>query len=188
MTRNAGRNKDSLEKLLAWLEPDRELAALKYLKIEARLIKWFMCNDCADDAEGLAEKAIDRVMRKVSAREVPEPYVGDKATYFLGFAPNLQHEHFRKRRPREIPPPVVPPNDIEDEDTCLEECMRKLEREDHRLAIEYYRFEKAEKIKHRRRLADQIGLGLAGLRTRMHRIREELKPCIEKCLDRLQSH
>jgi hypothetical protein len=127
-------------------------------------------------------------MLKVAAKEVPEPFIGDKAIYFLGFAPNLRHEHFRGRKPREVPSPVIPPDDIEDEDACLEQCMAKLDDEDHNLAIEYYRFEKAEKIKHRRKLAEQIGMGLAGLRTRMHRIREELKPCIEECLRGCQSH
>lgn len=188
MTTNTGPTKDSFEKLLEWLGPDREAAAQKYLKIQSRLIKWFMCNDCADEAEELAAKAIDRAVRKVAAGEVPEPYIGDKAIYFLGFARNLQHEHYRGRRPRELPPPVIHSDDSEDEDTCLEQCMGKLDQEDHTLAIEYYRFEKAEKIKHRRKLAEQIGVGLAGLRTRMHRIREELKPCIEECLSRAQSH
>lgn len=188
MTKNWGPTKDSFEKLLAWLEPEREEAAQKHEKIRLRLIKYYVCNGCGDDAEHLADRAIDRVMRKLGAGEVPEPYIGDKTLYFLAFANNLRHEHFRDRKPYEIPPLVVHSDELEDEDACLGECMEILEQEERWLAIEYYRFEKAAKIEHRRKLAEQITLGLAGLRTRMHRIREELRPCIEECLERCQSH
>lgn len=188
MTKNWTPTKDSLERLLAWLEPDSQASAQKYEQIRSRLIRYFVSNGCGDNAENLADRAIDRVMRKLDAREVPEPYVGEKALYFLAFANNLRHEHFRERPPNQIPVPVIDYEQLEDEDVCLEQCMERLEQEERWLAIQYYRFEKAAKIEHRRKLAEKIALGLAGLRTRVHRIREELRPCIEECLERSQAH
>lgn len=188
MTSNWEPTKDSFEKLLAWLEPDREEAAQEHEKIRLRLIKYFVCNGCGDDAEHLADLAFDRVMHKLVAGKVPEPYIGEKTLYFLAFAHNLRHEHFRDRRPHEFPPGMIHSDEIEYKDACLERCMEILEPQERWLAIEYYRFEKAAKIEHRRKLAEQIDLGLAGLRSRVHRIREELRPCIEECLEPYVSH
>jgi len=188
MAGNWNPTKDSFEGLLSWLDPDREEAARTYERIRLRLIKYFVCNSCGDDAEDLADRTIDRVMRKLTSAEVPEPYAGDKTFYFLAFASNLRHEYFRERKPCELPLPVTDSDVVEEEDACLEECMQRLDQEERWLAIEYYRFEKAEKIKQRRKLAAQVALSLAGLRTRMHRIREEIRPCIEECLARSAAH
>ena len=175
---------ESLERLLDWLDPNREEAAGKYEIIRFRLIKYFACNGCGDDDDVLADKTIDRVMRKLDLGEIPEPFTGDKTLYFFAFAKNVRQEHFDSRKPREIPPPPVIPEKVEDEDACLTQCVRILGQEDRWLAIEYYRFEKSTKVGHHRKLAEQFGLTLAGLRTRIHRVRERLKPCIEECLER----
>ena len=50
--------------LLGWLDPDRERAADRYLKIQIRLIKIFTCRGCGDP-EGLADITIGRVMSRV---------------------------------------------------------------------------------------------------------------------------
>lgn len=178
-------SQESFNKLLRWLDPDREVAAQEYLKIHLRLTKFFLSNRCGDDSGDLAGDTIDRVMQKLDEGKVPEPYVGEKACYFLGFARNIHHEN---RRPRPQSHSILPPSDSDDaeaDDACLESCIKMLGHEDQFLAIEYYRFEKA-KSEHHIRLAEQIGLSLAGLRTRIHRIRKLLKPCIEECLKQRQ--
>src|SRR5262249_24900925 len=184
MKRNWSPTQESFEKLLAWLDPNREEAAFKYEYIRPRLIKFFVCNHCGDDSEFLADKTFDRVMRKLDQGEVPEPFTGDKNLYFSAFAKDIVKEYFDQRRPIEIPSSVICPDIVEDEDFCLTECMRILAEEDRVLAAEYYNFDKSTKIDHHRKLAEQTGLTLAGLRTRMYRVRERLKPCIEECLDR----
>lgn len=176
-------SQESFEKLLTWLDSNREEAAVKYENIRLRLIKYFVCNGCGDQAEDLADQSIDRVMKKLERGEIPEPFTGNKALYFLAFARNIRLEHLTDRK-RELPAPVILPDRIEDEDFCLEKCVPMLPSEDRFLAIEYYRFEKSTKIGHHKKLAEQFGLTLAGLRTRIHRIRERLRPCIEECLDR----
>ncbi len=175
---------ESLNKLLLWLDSDRDKAAQKYEKIRVRLITFFSCDGCGGATEHLSDMTFDRVMKKLDQNLVPDPFVGDKSLYFLGFARNIRLEHFRNIKVPENPPPKNDTNEKEHEAFCLEECGKTLEPEESWLAVEYYRFEKAEKIAHRRNLAKQFGLTLAGLRTRVHRIRDSLKPCIEECLEK----
>jgi DNA-directed RNA polymerase specialized sigma subunit, sigma24 homolog len=176
---------ESFEKLLAWLDSNREEAATKYENTRHRLIKYFVCNGCGDQDEVLADKTLDRVAKKLEQGEIPEPFTGDKVLYFLAFARNIRLEHLSDHKPLELIPPVTVPDRTEDEDACLEKCVPILPTEDRWLAIEYYRCEKTTKVGHHKKLAEQLGLSLAGLRTRIHRVRERLRPCIEECLDRL---
>ncbi len=187
MKRDWSPTQESFERLLGWLDPNREEAAYKYENIRFRLIKYFVCNGCGEADEFLTDKAFDRVMRKLDQGKVADPFTGDKMLYFFAFAKNIRREYYDERRPREIPPPVVTPTNVEDEDFCLSQCIRILAEEDRLLAVDYYNFDKSTKIDHHRLLAEHSGLTLAGLRTRMHRVRERLKPCIEECLDRRQA-
>lgn len=174
---------ESFEKLLAWLDSNREEAAAKYEGIRLRLIKYFTCNGCGDQAEDLGDETLDRVAKKLERNEIPEPFTGNKALYFLAFAKNIRLENIRKP---EIPPsPPVIPDTTEEESQCLEKCAPILASEDRWLAIEYYRFEKSTKVEHHKKLAKKFGLSMPGLRTRIRRIRERLRPCIEECLERL---
>lgn len=175
---------DSFEKLLTWLDSNREEAAAMYESIRLRLIKYFLCNGCGDQAEDLGDETFDRVAKKLDRGEIPEPFTGNKRLYFLAFAKNIRLESIRKQ-PELPPPPPSPPDNAEDEGVCLEKCAPMLPSEDRWLAIEYYRCEKSTKVEHHKKLAQKFGLTLAGLRTRIHRIRERLRPCIEECLARL---
>ena len=175
---------ESFEKLLAWLDSNREEAAVKYESVRRRLIKYYTCNGCADQAEDLGDEAFNRVATKLERGQIPEPFTGNKALFFLAFAKNIRRESLQK--PTEIPDPQPVTSDTaEAESQCLEECARILPVEERWLAIEYYNCEKSTKVDNHKKLAKQVRLGLAGLRTRMHRIREALRPCMEECLERL---
>jgi hypothetical protein len=176
---------ESLEKLLVWLSSNREEGAEKYERIRLRLIKYFACNGCGDDDEHLADETIDRVMKKLERNEIPDPFTGDKVLYFLAFARMVRLEHYNYQR-RDIQHPVIDPDRVqaEAEAICLTECVRILQQEDRWLAIEYYRFDKTTKVAHHSKLASRFDLSMAGLRTRVHRVRERLKPCIKECLER----
>jgi hypothetical protein len=175
---------ESLKKLFLWLDPDSQKAVAEYERIRSRLTTFFTYDGCGGDDDHLSDMTFDRVMRKLDNNEVPEPFIGDKAYYFLGFARNIRHEHQRTPKLIDNSPPPSDTTRKELEDLCLEECGHTLEDEDRWLAVEYYRFEKAAKIAHRKKLAEQVRLTVAGLRTRVHRIREDLRPCIEKCLEK----
>jgi len=176
---------ESFEKLLVWLSSNRGEGAEKYERIRLRLIKYFACNGCGDDDEHLADITIDRVMKKLERDEIPDPFTGDKALYFLAYARKIRLEHYTYQR-RETPRLVIDPDRVqaEAEAVCLEECVRILRPEDQWLAIEYYRFDKTTKVGHHSNLANRFDLSMAGLRTRVRRVRERLKPCIKECLER----
>jgi DNA-directed RNA polymerase specialized sigma24 family protein len=177
---------ESFEKLMEWLDSNREEAVAKYERIRVRLIRYFVCNGCGDADEHLADEAFNRVMKKLERGEIPAPFTGDKVLYFLAFARNIRREHVNNRIRPDIPEPMWNTEAVENESFCLDECVRILGEEDRWLAIEYYRFDKTTKVAHHKALAGQFGVGLPGLRTRIHRVRERLRPCIEECLERFE--
>ena len=181
---------DDFDRLLQWLDSNPEQAALKYEKTRIRLITFFAAGGCGCEAERLADEAFDRVSQKLKAGQVSESHGRDKTFYFLGFARNIRHEFHRQLKPAEVTARVIALNDNNNEDPqpefeCLDECMDELTKENRRLVIEYYHFEKSAKIEHRRKIANQLGIDVKALRLRIYRIREQLKPCIESCLDRI---
>lgn len=184
---------EDFDRLLLWLDPDRPQAALKYEKTRIRLITFFVGGGCRCDAERLADEAFDRVSQKLKAGQVSEYQDRDKVFYFLGFAKNIRHEYLRKHNANEITIPVTNPSEDEDsintenELECLDQCLEKLSREKRWLVIEYYLFDGSAKIEHRRKLANQLDIDIRTLRLRVHRVREQLKPCIEDCLIQIAS-
>ncbi len=188
--KNESLTPDDFNRLLQWLDTNPKQAALKYEKTRVRLITFFACGGCGSEAERLADEAFDRVGRKLLAGQVPDSFERDKVFYFLGFAKNIRHEFLRGPKPDEMPAQVVYRNDdknnpdTEIELQCLDECVDELPKEKRWLVIEYYLFEGAAKIEHHKKLAQQLGIDTNTLRLRVHRIRIQLKPCIEECVDR----
>ena len=65
---------------------------------------------------------------------------------------------------------------------CLDECMRILTTAERRLVIGYYEKKKSENIRHRREMAERLGISLGTLRVQAHRVRGKLAACVDKCL------
>jgi len=173
-------NQKQFDELLLWLNPDREKAAAKYEWIRKRLIKIFVSRG-SPTAEELADRTINRVAQKVP--EIRDSYVGDPAHYFYGIAKYIWHEELRKQIVPVLAPPApsVPTKDKERDYACLEKCLRELSKTDRDLVIAYYQQEKTAKIDHRRKLAEELGLSMNGLRLRAFRIRASLFKCFEIC-------
>jgi RNA polymerase sigma factor (sigma-70 family) len=180
---------DNFDALLAWLDPDRELAGARYEDIRHSLINIFSWQG-ACDAEDLADETISRVMNKVP--EITPTYKGDPALYFYGVAKKMQWEIMRREQTVAATPSFdavkdtrEPPetNNGEQEYDCLEECLGKLLAPDRELILLYYQQEQP-KIDSRKELARKLGVAPNNLRVRVHRIRLGLHACIEKCLRR----
>jgi RNA polymerase sigma factor (sigma-70 family) len=188
--KNESLTPEDFDRLLQWLDSNPNQAVLKYEKTRVRLITFFAGGGCGCDAERLADEAFDRVCQKLRVSEVSESYEGDKSFYFLGFARNIRHEYYRERQLDELPVQVVDPDEnkndpeAEEELECLDQCIDELPNEKRTLVIEYYLFEKAEKIDHHKKMAIQLGIDIRTLRLRVHRTREQLRPCIEACMSR----
>ena len=174
---------DDFDRLLSWLDEDRESAGLIYERIRRRLITILAARGCSL-AEELADETIDRVARRVA--DIQANYVGDKAIYFLGVMNKVHHEYLK--RPA-APRLVESQSDDERRETihrCLENCLGKLAPHARQLIEQYYAENKRAKIALRRLIAQRLGIKNANLRLRALRIRAKLQECINQCLQTLQ--
>ena len=176
---------EQFNKLLDWLDMDREAAANKYSLIQLRLVRFFAVRRCVD-----AEHLADRCINIVAAKNLEElgPPEGDRSLYFLGVA---RYVHLEQIRDDRRPPPSLPPIDPEpnlDLDVCLERCLDELGPDDRSLVLEYEEGEKQARIQNRRRLAAELGITINALRIKVYRLHQQLEKCIEQCLAELPVH
>jgi RNA polymerase sigma factor (sigma-70 family) len=185
----------AFDKLLDWLDSDRDEAGRKYEAIRLRLIKIFTCRGCWA-AEELTDEIINRVAVKVT--DPAFAYEGDPALYFYAFAPNLQQEYLRKSRLRAADPSsddshmslaaIQSADDAEPEFECLDRCLEQLPADSRTLVLGYYQEERHAKIDHRKQLAIELGIALNALRIRAHRIRRKLEQCVRDCVEQQPAH
>ena len=188
MSRDSPVPPESFEEILAWLNPNREVAAAMYVQLRHDLAKIFTFRGCADP-EGLTDEVFDRVAKKIE--EVRPTYVGDPRFYFRAVANNLVKEDLKKAKTqvslegtelRELTTIESDEDNAEDMEECLRSCLQKLSAENRKLIVEYFAKEKQAKIDHRRELAQQFGISVENLRVKVYRIRVSLQGCIERCL------
>jgi len=190
MARNSAIPPESFEEILAWLDPDREVAATMYVQLYHDLSNIFRWRGCSDP-EGLTDDVFDRVARKV--HEVRLTYEGDARRYFHGVANNVFMENLKKVKTQvsldddEVPESMSAKDDeagtLEMEE-CLQACLPKLSPDNRKLILAYYAKEKQAKIDNRSELARQLGIPVETLRVKVYRIRVSLQECIERCLER----
>ena len=190
MARNSAIPPESFEEILAWLNPDREIAATMYVQLYHALANIFRWRGCSDP-EGLTDDVFDRVAKKV--HEVRLTYEGDARRYFHGVANNVFKENLKKVKTQvsldddELPEPLAPKSEEDDTldiEECLESCLPKLSPDNRKLIVAYYAKEKQAKIDNRSDLAQQLGITVETLRVKVYRIRVSLEECIERCLER----
>jgi DNA-directed RNA polymerase specialized sigma24 family protein len=185
MIKDRSVNREAFDRMLAWLDSDRERAGQKYEEIRCGLIKIFVCQGCIDP-EGLADETIDRVIQKVP--EIAPNYAGNPALYFSGVARYILLEYkSRMAQLRLLPHDPLrqieeDDEDIEREYECLDHCIERLTPANRELILEYYRGEKRAMIENRKRLAEKMGVTLNALRVRVDRIRNNLQKCVANCL------
>lgn len=189
MTRNSAIPPESFEEILAWLNPDREVAATMYVQLRHDLAKLFTYRGCTDP-EGLTDEVFDRVAKKV--HNLRPTYDGDPRRYFRAVANNLVKENLKRVKTQVslvgIDPPQQKTSENEKEkadiEECLHSCLQKLRDDNRRLFVAYHAKEKQAKIDHRSELAQQLGITVETLRVKIYRIRVSLQDCIESCLKR----
>lgn len=166
----------AFERLLRWLNPDREKAAQKYEEIRRRLIEIFASRGFPD-ADRLADDTIDRVTVRVE--KVADGWVGDPAYFFGGVARKIILETL-KRPAFVLPPPLPPdPDELEREDRCLERCLEIVSQEERILILEYVDGDK----KRRQEQARKLGITPNALRIRVCQIKRTIRPCTKDCLE-----
>jgi RNA polymerase sigma factor (sigma-70 family) len=194
MARDSAIPPESFDEILAWLNPDREVAADMLVQLRHDLEKIFQWRGCSDP-EGLTDEVLDRVAKKV--HEVRPDYEGDPRRYFHAVANNVVKEDIKKRtthlslddvdplkNPLTQPEPEAEDETQADRDECLQLCLRELSDDKQALIRAYYEKEKQAKIDNRSELARQFGMSVQTLRVKVYRIRQSLDQCIERCLER----
>jgi RNA polymerase sigma factor (sigma-70 family) len=180
-------NEESFESLLAWLDPNREIAGQKYEVIRGGLVRIFVSKGFSD-AEDLGDTVINRVMKKLP--EIRDTYVGEPVRYFHGVARNIIRETLRRR---EIATETVPSfsDEVEshsDEYDCLVKCLRFVARDKRELILDYHIYDGRDKVVHHRHMAKELGISEGALRGRAHHLRGSLEKCIQQCLEGMREN
>jgi len=182
MKRNREINPEAFEKMLLWLNENRDSAGRKYEAIRLRLIKIFSYRQCSH-AEELTDKTIDRVVQKIDA--IAKTYEGDPAFYFLKVADHIYRENLRKPIAVELSDDIAQVEDEEDfrpHYECLKKCLKTLPDEKRMFIVNYYEEEKQAKIKFHKQIAQSLGIKLKKLHSRAFRIRTGLQKCVLECV------
>lgn len=184
MKRESNLTQETFEGLLTWLDPNREVAAQKYEAIRIGLVRIFISKGFSD-AEDLADQVINRVANRL--QDIRSNYVGEPANYFRGVARNVMHEAWRRK---EITTDIFPEDlsqisSTSDEYECLLNCLKLLPSEKRDLVLDFYVCNNRDKIAHRKRIAEELGITQSNLRVRVHRIRNTLEKCVLQCIKKL---
>lgn len=164
---------------LHWLDPDVNRAGEKYERIRDGLIRMFVARKF-DNPEGLADRTIDRVLSKPI--HFLKEQVKDPAAYFLGVARAVSAEQMKQRTAKPLALElIVGTEDVpERSHHCLEKCLGELAESDRDLVLQFYRFEKGNRLE----LANRLGITPNALRLRVYKIRRVLEHCIAACLEK----
>ena len=179
MSRREPPSQESFDKLLRWLDADRDQAAKHYHKIQSRLIGIFAAKGCTDP-EDLADQSFNIATLKIDW--LLGNYEGDPALYVYGIAKKVFLEQKPKPNPG-LPPPGPDSTELEKRSICLDQCLDQLTTpEERRLVLRYHEKIKQEKIQIRRQLADEWGISINALRIKVCHILARLRPCLKDCL------
>jgi DNA-directed RNA polymerase specialized sigma24 family protein len=170
-----GPTQDGFDKLLRWLDPDRDIAGAKYGKIQSRLISFFSVRGCGD-ADDLADATFNVVMSRIDW--LMENYVGEPMLYFYGVARKIYLESIKPKPKPDPPPPGSDGEEIEEVFQRLEDCLQELSAEERDWAIRYHQGDKRQKIENRKKLADELRISRNALRIRLCHIHSRLRDCI----------
>jgi len=182
MKRERDPTPDEFEKLLLWLDSDRDEAGQKLKLIHTRLTRIFVSRGCVE-AEMLADEVINRVAVRIE--KVRQAYP-DALLCCLAFVDNVYREYIRERKKitdAVPPPPPRPAEELEKEDNCLRECMAELTPRERDLLLRYFGGDKNARIANRKKLAKELGLSPNALRLQAHRLRKRVRLCLQKCLE-----
>jgi len=188
--KNWAMTEEALDRLLDWLDADREAAARKYEALRRSLIKYFAKRGCAL-AEDLADEVIDRVTQRLDRQtallsDKPLPYI-----YGIARHVHLQYVSQQSRMDSEADPHKLPerqrPEEASEKERiveCLRQCLQRLKSDDRRTLILYYLKETQAKDEHRQCLAARLGCTINALRLKIMRLRDQLSLCIAACQQR----
>lgn len=176
-------NQTEFDRLLAWLDPDRDRAANRYEMLRLRLIMFFEGRGCSPIAEELADRVLDLVSHKLSAGA--EIHVRPES-YCYGIARKvwLERGHQPITVPILIDPPARPSEADEDHLSllaCMDTCLHRLAPQERELILRFYDGKGHGRIEERKRMAQEIGISRNALGIRAYGIRCRLERYLKEC-------
>lgn len=165
---------DTFEGFLLRLEPDIESSTERYLRLRAKLIKFFEWRR-GQDSESLADETISRLVENLYAGE----HIDQPSAYVYAIARNVYREFVRKAaRFADVSSDLefsIDESDLFVE--CARRCFEKLSHDKRGLLEQYY-----SDWQDREEMAKRSELSLAALRTKIHRLKAELRECYKNCI------
>jgi DNA-directed RNA polymerase specialized sigma24 family protein len=174
----------ALQRLLDRLGPDRDAAGRVYQGLRDRLVDYFDWKG-AQRPEVAADETLDRVARRLDEGEPVERV----EAYAFGVARLVLLEHLRQQLLERSATAVASresgASGEEDDDRrieCLARCLERLPQDERALIVGYYEGAGRAHLEERKALAGRLGLRMATLKTRAHRLRVRLKAQMDGCL------
>jgi DNA-directed RNA polymerase specialized sigma24 family protein len=142
---------------------------------------FFIGRRCEADSEGLADITLDRLAQKLNQGEV----VRNFTSYSKDIGDKVYKEYCRDREKfraavRELSyltrDVYEPEKDINVRRECQKTCVKTLSPSAYQLIVDYYLTGKDRSV-----LAAELGIPLATLRTKIHRLYQRLAKCTEDC-------
>jgi DNA-directed RNA polymerase specialized sigma24 family protein len=177
---------EAFDLLLASLDPDREQAGQKYVRLRLKLVKYFEWRGAA-----FPDREADVTMNRVARRIEEGQAIHSVGAYSYGVARLVFSESLKARQKEREALECAPSAEFQETEAdldaearraCLDRCLQALPEENRALIIGYYDDEKGRKIERRKRLAARLGIPLNALRIRAHRIRAGLEVCVRECV------
>jgi DNA-directed RNA polymerase specialized sigma24 family protein len=170
-------NEEAFNKLLRRLEPRYDSTYGQYVNFRHKLVKFFAWRRC-EDPESLADETIGRLVKNLNAGQ--EIHSENAYSYIYAIAVNLFKEFLReKKKDQQMVENWQPPRPpvAEAVRDCRSLCLQSLSKEKMELLEKYYLDEES-----RDDLALIHGGSINALRLQVHRIKNELRICYQKCL------
>ena len=176
---------EALDRFLSCLDANPDHAGRKYEAIRQKLVKIFDWRG-ARFPEECADETINRVVRKLEygqeIRDIPTYCQGVARLVFLEALKKAENRQVSLDELKSVPVAPVLPEDDSAQRNCFVRCLSELPIESRQLILQYYEDERRVKINNRQAMADQLGIPLNALRSRVQRIRDKMEQCIAHCL------
>jgi RNA polymerase sigma factor (sigma-70 family) len=183
--------KDSLQRLLNWLDGGADSDGNSYVEMRRRLKNYFARKNCRA-AEDLADETLTRVARRLEEEDIA--LTDTPARYCYIVARFVLLEHLRETKSQAmgaqragyaaLQPPASATEEADAQDrllACLDTCLQELDPLNRRIITRYYIGSERTKIDNRRELAESLGLSANALAIRASRIRKRLEACVTRC-------
>src|SRR5262245_46124318 len=162
---------EAFDKLLSFLDPDRDCAGEKYEMLRLKLTRFFKSRACLT-AEDQTDEVFDRLTKKLAEGEE----IRNVSGYCLGIARLVWLETLRGPEARQASFDDLPVIPLAAEDAverklrlaCFNQCLRELPEADAALLIEYCSIEHGSRSKVRQEIARRLQIPLNALRIRIH--------------------